>query len=123
EVTGIRIQTIIVTHSPLMVSLAECEDIRLVRHVSLGEGRNVVANEISLTDCSLRSAEVSGRRPQDAWSAELYAAKLHTFNTEIAEGFFARCVVLVEGVGDKAVLNAAYSIAKRNPHAEGIVIV
>ncbi|HXS05332.1 MAG TPA: TOPRIM nucleotidyl transferase/hydrolase domain-containing protein [Rhizomicrobium sp.] len=76
-----------------------------------------------MTDCSLRSAEVSGRRPQDAWSAELYAAKLHTFNTEIAEGFFARCVVLVEGVGDKAVLNAAYSIAKRNPHAEGIVIV
>jgi len=122
EETGIRIQTVYVTHSPLMVSLTQCESIRMVRRCIIEDKKNVVIGEISLKKCSLRSAEVSGRTPEQAWSAEQYGAKLHTFDTELAEGFFAKCVLLVEGVGDKAVVEAWYRLNKRDPHAEGLVI-
>lgn len=119
EKTGIRIQVLYVTHSPLMVSLSECETIRMIRRIP----SNIEVNEIALENCSKQSAIMSGRKPQDAWSGPQYGAKLHTFRSEIAEGFFGKCVVLVEGVGDKAVLEAWYKLADRDPHAEGIVIV
>jgi predicted ATP-dependent endonuclease of OLD family len=120
--TGIRIQTIFVTHSPLLVSIGHCEGIRMVRALTQGGKKNVIVNEISLAQCSKRSAEASGRKPEEAWSAAQFGAKLHTFGTEIAEGFFAKCAILVEGVGDKAVIEAWYTLKGRDPHAEGIVI-
>jgi hypothetical protein len=121
--SGIRIQTIAVSHSPLMVSLPECEAVRMVHRVVEGDKPNVFVNEISLEECAKRSAVVSGRKPEDAWTGAQFGAKLHTFRSEIAEGFFARCVILVEGVGDVAVLNAAYKGRGRDPHSEGLVIV
>lgn len=123
EITGIRIQTIYVTHSPLMVSLSQCEAIRMVRRIKIDGGTNVQPSEISLADCSKKIAVLSGLAPEQAWSAHNFGAKLHIFRPEIAEGFFGNRVVLVEGVGDQAVLEAWYKIADRDPHAEGIVIV
>jgi hypothetical protein len=120
--TGIRIQTIYVTHSPLLVSLGACESIRMVRARRINEKRNVDVCEISLDRCAKHCAQVSGRKPEEAWSAAQFGAKLHTFRSEIAEGFFGKCVVLVEGVGDKAILEAWYRHKERDPHAEGIVI-
>jgi putative ATP-dependent endonuclease of OLD family len=123
KTSGIRIQTISVSHSPLMVSLPQCESVRMIRRVSVDGKPNIWTNEISLTDCAVRSADVSGRKPEDAWTGEQFGAKLHTFGSELAEGFFAKCVVLVEGVGDQAILNAAYKSRGRDPYAEGFVIV
>ncbi|MGM4931489.1 ATP-dependent nuclease [Tardiphaga sp. 619_E2_N8_5] len=117
--TGIRIQIVYVTHSPLMVSIAQCEPIRMVRRVA----GVINVSEIDLKSCAERSAIVSGRKLEEAWNATQYGAKLHTFRSETAEGFFARCVVLVEGVGDKSVLEAWYKLADRDPNSEGIVIV
>lgn len=119
EKTGIRIQVIYVTHSPLMISLSECEVIRMVRRIP----NNVAVGEIDLAECARRSALASGRTANEAWSGAQYGAKLHTFRSETAEGFFGRCVVLVEGVGDKAILEASYKLKDRDPHAEGIVIL
>ena len=119
--SGIRIQIIYVTHSPLMVSLSHCESIRMIRRTKTDHGRNVVSSSIDLGKCSNTIASLSGLSA--AWSAENFAAKLHIFRPEIAEGFFGSKVVLVEGVGDEAVLNAWYQLAGRDPHAEGIVIV
>jgi len=123
KMSGIRIQTISVSHSPLMISLPQCESVRMIRRVSEDGKPNVRATEISLNSCAVRSAEVSGRKPEEAWTGEQFGAKLHTFGSELAEGFFAKCVVLVEGVGDQAILNAAYKSRGRDPHAEGFVIV
>ncbi len=119
EKTGIRIQIIYVTHSPLMVSLSECEAIRMVRRIP----SNVEVSGLNLDECAKHSALMSGRKIEDAWSGAQYGAKLHTFRSEAAEGFFGKCVVLVEGVGDKAVLEACYKLMDRDPHAEGIVII
>jgi predicted ATP-dependent endonuclease of OLD family len=123
EQSGIRVQIIYVTHSPLMVSLSNCEAIRMIRRIKTEKGRNVVQSSISLSECSKKIATLSGLPEEAAWSADNFAAKLHIFRPEIAEGFFGSKVVLVEGVGDEAVLNAWYKIADRDPLAEGIVIV
>lgn len=120
--TGIRIQTIFVTHSPLLVSVASCENIRMVRCSKREGRRNVYVREISLDRCSQRCAEISGRRPEDAWSGSKFGARLHTFTAEIAEGFFGKCVLLVEGIGDKAVIEAWYGLNGRDPRSEGVVV-
>jgi predicted ATP-dependent endonuclease of OLD family len=123
--SGIRFQTVFVTHSPLLVSIQECDSIRMVRRTKAqkGQASSVNVSEISLERCAKLSGEVAGIDPAKIWSAEQYAAKLHTFGPELAEGFFAKCVVLVEGVGDQSVIDAWYRLRKRDPQAEGIVIV
>jgi predicted ATP-dependent endonuclease of OLD family len=121
--TGIRAQIIFVTHSQLMTSLAECEGIRMVRTIKVDGKKNVAVNEISLANCAARSAKIAGISPAKAWSAAQYAAKLHTFSSDLAEGFFAKCIVLVEGVGDVAIIESWFKIRNRDPHAEGVVIV
>ncbi len=121
--TGIRIQTISVSHSPLMVSLPDCENVRMIRRFVENEKANVCVSGISLEACAKQSATVSDKKPEEAWNGAQFGAKLHTFSSELAEGFFAKCVLLVEGPGDEAVLNAAYQNRGRDPHAEGIVIV
>lgn len=122
EETGIRVQTVFVTHSPLLVSLTECEGIRMVRCIKNDGKRNVYVNEISLDQCAKTCAELSDTKPEDAWTGAQFGTKLHTITSEVAEGFFGKCVVLVEGVGDKAVIEATYRMRGRDPHAEGIVI-
>lgn len=121
--TGIRVQIIFVTHSPLMISIADCNGIRMVRPYKENGANNVRVTSISLSECSQYSAEIAGIPLEKAWPEGQYAAKLHTFGPELAEGFFSKLVILVEGVGDKAVLDAWYKLKDRDPHAEGIVIV
>lgn len=123
ERSGIRIQIIYVTHSPLMVSLSNCESIRMVRRVKTQHGKNVLPSSIDLSECSKKIAILSGLPESAAWSPDNFAAKLHIFRPEIAEGFFGTKVVLVEGVGDQAVLNSWYKLKERDPYAEGVVIV
>jgi putative ATP-dependent endonuclease of OLD family len=106
-----------------MVSLPNCESVRMIRRVNVDGKHNIWATEISLAECASRSATVAGKKLEEAWTGEQFGAKLHTFGSELAEGFFARCVILVEGVGDEAILNAAYKNRGRDPHAEGFVIV
>lgn len=122
EETGIRIQTIFVTHSPLLVSLTECEGIRMVRCVKRDGKRNVHVNMISLDECAKLCAELSDTKPEDAWSGAKFGTKLHTITSEVSEAFFGKCALLVEGVGDKAVIEASYRMKGRDPHAEGVVI-
>ncbi len=121
QITGIRIQTIYVTHSPLLVSLAKCQDIRVIRYRP-SVTKNVTVSKTSLQSCAQKLAEIDSAGTATVMSDQKLAAKLHTFKGEIAEGFFADCVVLVEGAGDKAILDAYYKSIGRDPHADGIVI-
>ena len=118
--TGIRMQVIYVTHSPLFVDLPTCSDIRVIRRISEDGGQqNVAVSKVTLGQCSGLLAGYLGKDPMgDA----AFAAKLHTFTPEIAEGFFCQAVVLVEGVSDKALLEGVFRQRGRDPLAEGIVI-
>lgn len=120
--TGIRIQILYVTHSPLLVEISRCQEIRIARRVRQNDEQNIGVTSVSLQ----RLATLTGERKQlpkeKHFSAERYGATLHIFTPDIAEGFFAKCCVLVEGVSDCAILEACYLLQKRNPLAEGIVI-
>lgn len=117
--TGIRMQVICVTHSPLFVDLPTCSDIRVLRRVS-EEGRaNVSVSRVTLPQCSEILAGYLGKEPM---GENAFAAKLHIFTPEIAEGFFCRGIILVEGVSDKSLLEGMYRFKGRDPLAEGIVI-
>lgn len=118
--TGIRMQVICVTHSPLFVDLPTCSDIRVLRRISEEDnGMNVSISRVTLSQCS---GLLAGYLGKEAMGDNAFAAKLHTFTPEIAEGFFCRGVVLVEGISDKALLEGFYRQRRRDPLAEGIVI-
>lgn len=117
--TGIRIQVLQVTHCPAFIDFRYCDDVRLVRRTS---NAVIDVSHLRLEDCSKIMATSLGKSESDAMSAKQFGAKLHIVSSDISEGFFARKVILVEGVGNKAVLEAAYSIQNRDPLDEGIVI-
>ena len=79
----------------------------MVRSVKKNGARNVDVSEISLDECAKICAELSDTKPEDAWSGTQLGTKLHTITSEVSEAFFGRCALLVEGVGDKAVIEAA----------------
>jgi predicted ATP-dependent endonuclease of OLD family len=120
--SGIRVQVIFVTHSPVLITMQQYDSIRLVRSEKVGGVRNVVASQLSLAACSTRCAVAAGMDAGSAWDVTKFGAKLHTLTLEVAEGFFAKCVILVEGIGDKALVEAAYRSADRDLNSEGIVV-
>ncbi|RAI42666.1 AAA family ATPase [Rhodoplanes roseus] len=119
--TRIRLQIITATHSPLFVHLPRFEEVRIVRRAETAP-HHVLISQLSISDCSAALAGFH-RPPRTPLSESSFAAKLHIFNSEVSEGFFARKVVLVEGASDKAILEASYLNTKRSPLSEGICII
>lgn len=123
KTTGIRFQVLMVSHSPNFVEMSRCHEVRLVRREPSGDRSNVTVSEMTLSDCSRRLAIASGRDVAQAFSDEAMAAKLHIFTREHADGFFSRCVILVEGVSDQAILQGWFTSKGRVPGSEGIEIL
>ncbi len=120
EVSGIRIQLIYVTHSPLFVQLPRFHEIRIIQRIAGASGISV--NQFTLDECSIGLAKLFDP-PRSPLSKDSFAAKLHIFTHEVSEGFFANKVILVEGVSDKSILYAVYERNGRSPLAEGIAII
>ncbi len=116
--TGIRVQVVYTTHSALMVDIKDFDEICLMRRETTDGISNVTSNRVSLETCANVVASALGAEPDEA----IFRAGLHIFTEGIAEGFFAKKVVLVEGVGDQAVLRGLYAQLGRDPLAEGIHI-
>jgi predicted ATP-dependent endonuclease of OLD family len=116
--SGIRIQIIYATHSPLLVSLQSAERIRTILKTVDGDNSSIVSGETTLEKCAARTA--------DAFNVESNVARfgtgLHVVTQDISEGFFSKIVVLVEGPSDVAILSAYLEKKQRDPLAEGIVI-
>jgi predicted ATP-dependent endonuclease of OLD family len=119
--TGIRIQIVMATHSPLFVQLPRFDEIRITRR-DASDGNRVVVSDLTLADCSKALASYFDP-PRVPMGDAAFAARLHIFTSEISEGFFANKVVLVEGVSDKAIVEAAFSLAGRSCAAEGIAVI
>lgn len=115
---GIRIQILYATHSPLLVEFPDIDRVRLIRKDSTDAGINITVNSISLQRCADEVAGLRGFKP----SASRYGAGLHVITPDVAEGLFGKKVILVEGMSDVAILEAAYLIRNRDTLSEGIVI-
>lgn len=119
KTTGIRVQIVFTTHSPLLISIHDFDSLGVLRRAPECEGSVVRISQASLSKC----AETTAQAMDVESNLELYKRSLHIFTPEIAEGFFAKKVVLVEGTGDLAVINGFYKRHDRDPLSEGIHVV
>lgn len=90
-------QILVTTHSPLFVRGSGCESVRLVRRQ--GQNRASFVSSMTFQDLCRRIRMVTGEDPQQR--SEGLIAKIHqALQPGIAEMFFARVPILVEGLED-----------------------
>lgn len=111
-------------HSPMFVSLGRADEIRLVRRTDC-EDTQFKQCELKALDLAevAQSLERGWGHPEGTFSAATLAPRLHILGTELAEGFFANGVVLVEGRSDKAALSAMARLMGRSFEAAGIALL
>lgn len=101
-------QVILASHSSLFVSMEKYDEVRITRREPC-EGEAFKQCKIQRADTRKIVSElekVHGAK-QGSWTPESLKSRLHTFDSETAEGFFSSAVVLVEGVSDRAALLTA----------------
>jgi len=117
-------QIIFCSHSPLFVGLDRADEIRLVRRVD--------CEEAEYKQCELRSLDLgeianklgtAAQKPAGTLTAATLLPRLHILGAELAEGFFASGVVLVEGRSDKAALYACAKMMEISFEAAGIAVL
>lgn len=117
-------QVILGSHSPMFISMGKADEIRLTR-------RSVSADS-PLKHCSLQALDLGTvaqklergwDKPAGSYSAQTLMPRLHILGAELAEGFFANGVILVEGRSDKAALTATARFLGVNFEAAGIAIL
>lgn len=117
-------QIIFGSHSPLFISMGKADEIRLTRRSPCADSE--------LKQCSVQALELSvvaqklergWGKPEGSFSAQTLMPRLHILGAELAEGFFANGVILVEGRSDKAALTATARILGVNLEAAGIAIL
>lgn len=116
--TGIRVQILYATHSNLFLQMQDTAGIRVCRRDPSKDDRPVRVISTSLEECAKAAAEAKGVEP----NLKIFTMGLHTFTPEIAEGFFAKTCVLVEGVSDRVILLAYYTQRNIDPLSQGIFI-
>ncbi|PCI52466.1 MAG: hypothetical protein COB36_15000 [Alphaproteobacteria bacterium] len=121
--TGIRVQIIYSTHSEKFVRMSDFEIARIVkRPTDEDDDVGTKVSGLTIEECSKAFAAFH-EPPLVPMSNEAFVAKLHIFTREVCEGFFATKVILVEGLTDKAVLEAVYRANHRDVHQESLSII
>lgn len=112
------------SHSPMFVALDKADEIRLVRRTD--------CDESEFKQCELRSLDLgviaeqlaaAWQKNPDTYTAATLMPRLHILGTELAEGFFANGIVLVEGRSDKAMLYASAKLLGRSFEEAGIAVL
>ncbi|WP_104017828.1 ATP-dependent nuclease [Roseovarius nitratireducens] len=117
-------QIIFGSHSPMFISMGKADEIRLTRRSA--------CTDSAFKQCSLQALDLGivaqklergWDKPADSYSAQTLMPRLHILGAELAEGFFANGVILVEGRSDKAALTATARMLGVNFEAAGIAIL
>jgi predicted ATPase len=117
-------QIVFGSHSPLFISMGKADEVRLVRRVN--------CEDVDFKQCALhalnleavaRKLEFGWRKDPGTFDTQTLIPRLHILGTELAEGFFANGVVLVEGRSDKAALAAVGRLMGVNFESAGIAIL
>lgn len=119
-----RTQVLFASHSPLFVALNRFDEVRLARRHAFEESgeRECRLATSSLENVAARLEQAHLAQP-GSFTAAALRSRLHIIGPELAEGFFADLVVLVEGVSDRAALFAAASIDGIDLEASGIAVL
>ncbi len=117
-------QVIFGSHSPMFISMGKADEIRLTRRSPCADSE--------LKQCSLQALDLEiiaqklergWDKPAGTYNAQTLMPRLHILGPELAEGFFANGVILVEGRSDKAALTATARILGVNFEAASIAIL
>ena len=117
-------QIIFGSHSPMFISMGKADEIRLIRRSPCADSE--------LKQCTLQALDLGivaqkleqgWGKPAGTFSAGTLMPRLHILGAELAEGFFANGVILVEGRSDKAALTAAARMLGVSFEAAGIAIL
>ena len=117
-------QIIFGSHSPMFISMGKADEIRLTRRSACADS--------AFKQCSLQALDLGivaqklergWDKPVGSYSAQTLMPRLHILGAELAEGFFANGVILVEGRCDKAALTATARMLGVNFEAAGIAIL
>lgn len=101
-------QILVTTHSPLFVSGDGFEDVRLVRRA--GDAGSTTVRSLAFSDLCARIREATGDDPDKR--TEGLIAKIHqALQPGIAEMFFTRVAVLVEGLEDVSYITTELHLA------------
>lgn len=119
-----RTQVAFASHSPMFVSIPDVAEIRFVRRVDC-EGEDFKQCELRALDLGEVAAklEAAEGKAVGTFTAASLLPRLHILGPELAEGFFADGVVLVEGRSDKAALYAAANLLGLSFEEEGIAVL
>lgn len=117
-------QVVFATHSPMFVSLTNADDIRFATRIAV-EGSEHKQSELQALDLGevARKLERANGKPVGTYTAETLKPRLHILGADLAEGFFASGVVLVEGRSDRAAILAIAELMGANFGAAGIAIL
>jgi predicted ATPase len=117
-------QIIFASHSPMFVSMGKPEEVRLIRRIRCEETdyKQCAVRALDLDAVARKLGAAWGKEP-GTYTANTLAPRLHILGTELAEGFFANGVVLVEGRSDKAALSAVGRLMDIDFEAQGIAII
>ena len=124
EVDGIssKIQVVYSTHSPHFVGLDGINHVRLLKKQNYLDGLPKIT-KISSTNIPKLTTELAKFHGEKYTEFNLVPL-LHMIRTPwINEGFFAKCVVLVEGDSDRASIIGASHALKINLESEGISVI
>nr|WP_228734829.1 AAA family ATPase [Xanthomonas euvesicatoria] len=117
-------QIIFGSHSPVFVALERANEIRLVRRTKCDESDFKQAQLQSLDlEAVARQIESAWSKPQGTFTVATLTPRLHILGAELAEGFFANGVVLVEGRSDKSALQACAKVLGLDFQAAGIAVL
>jgi putative ATP-dependent endonuclease of OLD family len=117
-------QVLFASHSPLFVSMDRFDEIKLAKRMQVVDQS---CKECFFTVATLDrvAARLQGAflgRPGQ-FTADGLRARLHIMGPELAEGFFADLVVLVEGPGDRAAVLAAAALRNIDLGGMGIAVL
>ncbi|TCS59686.1 putative ATP-dependent endonuclease of OLD family [Primorskyibacter sedentarius] len=117
-------QIIFGSHSPMFISMGKADEIRLTRR-SECHGSDFKQCSIQALDLGIvaQKLERGWSKPAGSYNAQTLMPRLHILGAELAEGFFANGVILVEGRSDKAALTATARMLGVNFEAAGIAIL
>ena len=119
-----QFQIICSSHSPYLIDIQDADDIRIMRKIKNDGNYEVIINDIHL-DKIARELKVLHQLPEDTiCNAMTLKSRMRAIMTlELSEGFFADKVVLVEGLEDKAVIQAIDQYKSKIFDSKGIVVI
>ncbi|MBU2587564.1 MAG: ATP-dependent endonuclease [Alphaproteobacteria bacterium] len=117
-------QVLFGSHSPMFISMGKADEIRLARRSACADSAFKQCSLQALDlDVVAQKLECGWDKPAGSFSAKTLMPRLHILGAELAEGFFANGIILVEGRSDKAALMATARMLGVNFEAAGIAIL